>query len=34
VLEVTDRAWEPEILPTDDHLAPGGRVMEVLSEHL
>jgi len=34
VFEVTARAWEPRILPTDDHLAPGGRVMEVLSEHL
>ena len=34
VFDVTDRAWEAEILPTDDHLAPGGRVMEVLSEHL
>jgi xylulose-5-phosphate/fructose-6-phosphate phosphoketolase len=34
VLEVTDKAWNAEILPTDDHLAPGGRVMEVLSEHL
>ena len=34
VFEVTDRAWEAELLPTDDHLAPGGRVMEVLSEHL
>jgi xylulose-5-phosphate/fructose-6-phosphate phosphoketolase len=34
VFEVTDRAWEAETLPTDDHLAPGGRVMEVLSEHL
>jgi len=34
VFEVTDRAWEAEILPTDDHLAPDGRVMEVLSEHL
>jgi xylulose-5-phosphate/fructose-6-phosphate phosphoketolase len=32
--EATDRAWEEEILATDDHLAPGGRVMEVLSEHL
>ncbi|HEY7077023.1 MAG TPA: phosphoketolase family protein [Solirubrobacteraceae bacterium] len=31
--EVTDRAWNAEILPTDDHLAPDGRVMEVLSEH-
>ncbi|GHE47821.1 putative phosphoketolase [Streptosporangium violaceochromogenes] len=34
VFEVTDRAWNAERLPTDDHLAPGGRVMEVLSEHL
>jgi xylulose-5-phosphate/fructose-6-phosphate phosphoketolase len=34
VFEATDRAWEAEILPTDDHLAPDGRVMEVLSEHL
>ncbi|MFG1705763.1 phosphoketolase [Nonomuraea sp. M3C6] len=34
VFEVTDRAWDAEVLPTDEHLAPGGRVMEVLSEHL
>ncbi len=34
VFEVTDRAFEEPILPTDDHLAPDGRVMEVLSEHL
>ena len=34
VLEVTDKAWNAEILPTDDHLARDGRVMEVLSEHL
>jgi xylulose-5-phosphate/fructose-6-phosphate phosphoketolase len=34
VFEVTDRAWLGEIEPTDDHLAPDGRVMEVLSEHL
>jgi xylulose-5-phosphate/fructose-6-phosphate phosphoketolase len=33
VLEVTNRAWNAEILPYDDHLAPGGRVMEMLSEH-
>jgi xylulose-5-phosphate/fructose-6-phosphate phosphoketolase len=33
VFEVTDRAWDAETLPTDDHLAPDGRVMEVLSEH-
>jgi xylulose-5-phosphate/fructose-6-phosphate phosphoketolase len=34
VFETTDRAWDAEIIPGDDHLAPGGRVMEVLSEHL
>ncbi len=32
--EVTDRAWDAQTLPGDDHLAPDGRVMEVLSEHL
>ena len=30
----TDRAWDAALLPGDDHLAPDGRVMEVLSEHL
>jgi xylulose-5-phosphate/fructose-6-phosphate phosphoketolase len=34
VFAVTDRQWEAERLPTDDHLAPEGRVVEVLSEHL
>ena len=34
VFEATDRAWEADSRATDDHLAPGGRVMEVLSEHL
>ena len=34
VFEVTDRAWNAATLPTDDHLSPDGRVMEVLSEHL
>jgi xylulose-5-phosphate/fructose-6-phosphate phosphoketolase len=34
VLEVTDRAWMARREPDDDHLAPDGRVMEVLSEHL
>jgi xylulose-5-phosphate/fructose-6-phosphate phosphoketolase len=34
VFEVTDRAWDAEKVEGDDHLAPGGRVMEVLSEHL
>ena len=33
VLEVTDRAWMAERLPSDSHLAPDGRVMEMLSEH-
>jgi len=33
VLEATDRAWMAETLPTDEHLAPAGRVLEVLSEH-
>jgi xylulose-5-phosphate/fructose-6-phosphate phosphoketolase len=31
---VTDRQWDAEILPVDEHLAPEGRVVEVLSEHL
>ncbi|MDQ1737658.1 MAG: xylulose-5-phosphate/fructose-6-phosphate phosphoketolase [Pseudonocardiales bacterium] len=34
VFEQTGRAWDATLLPTDDHLAPDGRVMEVLSEHL
>ncbi len=34
VFEASDRAWEAELLETDEHLAPEGRVMEVLSEHL
>jgi len=33
VFEVTDRAWMAETVPGDDHLAPEGRVMEILSEH-
>ncbi|HZT66585.1 MAG TPA: phosphoketolase family protein [Acidimicrobiales bacterium] len=33
VFEATERQWEAETLPTDDHLAQEGRVMEVLSEH-
>jgi xylulose-5-phosphate/fructose-6-phosphate phosphoketolase len=33
VFEATDRAWDAKRLPSDDHLAPDGRVMEVLSEH-
>ncbi|MEW9550813.1 phosphoketolase [Nonomuraea sp. NPDC050783] len=34
VFETTDRAWDAELLPTDENLGTGGRVMEVLSEHL
>ncbi|HTZ43454.1 MAG TPA: phosphoketolase family protein [Jatrophihabitans sp.] len=34
VFEVTDRCLQAPVLPTDDHLSPDGRVMEVLSEHL
>ena len=34
VFDVTDRAFEEEIFSYDEHLAPNGRVMEVLSEHL
>jgi xylulose-5-phosphate/fructose-6-phosphate phosphoketolase len=33
VFEATDRQWEAQSLPGDDHLAHAGRVMEVLSEH-
>jgi xylulose-5-phosphate/fructose-6-phosphate phosphoketolase len=34
LFEATDRVSAETILPTDDHLSPDGRVMEVLSEHL
>ena len=33
LFEATERTWDTEIVPGDDHLAPDGRVMEVLSEH-
>jgi xylulose-5-phosphate/fructose-6-phosphate phosphoketolase len=33
VFEVTNKAWEAAIEPTDENLAPEGRVVEVLSEH-
>ena len=33
VFDATDRDSTAEILPTDDHVSPDGRVMEVLSEH-
>jgi len=34
LFEATDRVFEGEILPQDDHLSKDGRVMEVLSEHM
>ncbi len=33
ILSVTNRAWDAITYPYDDHLAPDGRVMEMLSEH-
>ena len=33
VFEVTNRCSTAEIVPGDDHVAPDGRVMEMLSEH-
>jgi xylulose-5-phosphate/fructose-6-phosphate phosphoketolase len=33
VFDVTDRDSTAELLPTDDHVSPDGRVMEMLSEH-
>jgi len=34
LFDVTDRVSTAEILETDEHISPDGRVMEVLSEHL
>ncbi|ORX00559.1 phosphoketolase family protein [Mycolicibacillus trivialis] len=34
VYDATDKVWLEPILPSDEHLSPDGRVMEVLSEHL
>ncbi len=34
VFEVTNRTSTAIIIPEDDHVAPDGRVMEVLSEHM
>ena len=34
LFDVTNRTWVAERIAGDDHLAPDGRVMEVLSEHL
>jgi xylulose-5-phosphate/fructose-6-phosphate phosphoketolase len=33
VYEVTDKQWLAEVEAVDQHLAPEGRVMEILSEH-
>ncbi|HEY7089893.1 MAG TPA: phosphoketolase family protein, partial [Tepidisphaeraceae bacterium] len=33
ILDVTNRSWMAQRFPYDDHLAPDGRVMEMLSEH-
>ncbi len=33
VFEVEDRCLLEPLLPTDDHVSPDGRVMEILSEH-
>jgi xylulose-5-phosphate/fructose-6-phosphate phosphoketolase len=33
LFEVTAKAWNADVLPTDEHLAVDGRVMEILSEH-
>jgi xylulose-5-phosphate/fructose-6-phosphate phosphoketolase len=33
VFRATNKVWEETILPTDENLAPDGRVVEVLSEH-
>jgi xylulose-5-phosphate/fructose-6-phosphate phosphoketolase len=34
VYEVTDKVWLAERRDVDEHLAPDGRVMEILSEHV
>ena len=33
VLEATDKQWNAQFIPSDEHLARAGRVMEMLSEH-
>jgi xylulose-5-phosphate/fructose-6-phosphate phosphoketolase len=33
LFEVTDRCSTAEVIPSDDHVSPNGRVMEMLSEH-
>src|SRR5690606_35414889 len=34
LFEATPRLWLDRIEPTDEHLSPDGRVIEVLSEHV
>ena len=34
LFDLTDRVSTAEILPGDEHIAPDGRVMEILSEHV
>ena len=34
IYDVTGKTWEAAMLPTDENLAPDGRVMEILSEHM
>jgi xylulose-5-phosphate/fructose-6-phosphate phosphoketolase len=33
LFEATQRTWMEDVLPEDENLSPGGRVMEILSEH-
>ncbi len=33
IYEVSGKAWNADVLPVDEHLQLGGRVMEILSEH-
>jgi xylulose-5-phosphate/fructose-6-phosphate phosphoketolase len=33
VYGATAKQWDAQVIPLDEHLAPSGRVMEVLSEH-
>ncbi len=33
LFEVTNRAWQAEMLPEDEYLSTDGRVIEILSEH-
>jgi xylulose-5-phosphate/fructose-6-phosphate phosphoketolase len=33
VYQMTDKQWDARVEPVDEHLAPSGRVVEMLSEH-